>query len=100
MSLTTLLDKIADRHHERQQNRKANYRSLVAAIADGREPDPELVDQILADNGKKLNDLRTAVELLTKRGVGADFGCVGFRRFASSGPIGRCRRGCTGRPCG
>jgi chromosome segregation ATPase len=68
MSLTKLLDKIAGRHQERQQTRKADYRSLVTAIADGKEPDPELVDQILADSGKTLDDLRTAVELLTKRG--------------------------------
>lgn len=67
MSLTKLLDKIAGRHQERQQNRKADYRSLVTAIADGKEPDPELVDQILTDSGKALDDLRTAVELLTKR---------------------------------
>lgn len=67
MSLTTLLDKIAGRHQERQQSRKADYRSLVTAIADGKEPDPELVDQILSDSGKSLDDLRTAVELLTKR---------------------------------
>lgn len=67
MSLTTLLEKIAGRHQERQQSRKADYRSLVTAIADGKEPDPELVDQILADSSKSLDDLRTAVELLTKR---------------------------------
>lgn len=67
MSLTKLFDKIAGRHQERQQHRKADHRSLVTAIADGKEPDPELVDQILADNNKSLDDLRTAVELLTKR---------------------------------
>jgi chromosome segregation ATPase len=67
MSLTTLLDQIAGRHYERRQSRKADYRSLVAAIADGKDPDPELVEQILADNGMTLEDLRTAVELLTKR---------------------------------
>ena len=66
MSLTNLFAKIAGRHQERVQTRKADYRSLVTAIADGKEPDPELVDQILADSGKTLDDLRTAVELLTK----------------------------------
>jgi len=66
MSLMTLLDKIAGPHQERQQTRKADYRSQVATITDGKEPDPELVDQVLTDNGKTLDDLRTAVELLIK----------------------------------
>jgi chromosome segregation ATPase len=67
MNLNTLLDKIAGRHQQRQQARKADFRSLVAQVADGKEPDADEVDRILRDNGKTLDDLRAGVEVLLKR---------------------------------
>ena len=45
MSLTNLFAKIAGRHQERQQARKADFKSLVKSVADGQEPDPEEVER-------------------------------------------------------
>ena len=67
MSLTNLFAKIAGRHQERQQARKADFKSLVKSVADGQEPDPDEVERILAETGKTLEDLQHAVELYLKR---------------------------------
>ena len=67
MNLTKLLDRIAGKQHERQQSRHADYRKLVAQIADGEDPDPDFVDHVLTDNQKTIDDLRQAVELLLHR---------------------------------
>ena len=67
MSLTALLDKIAGRQHERRQAREADFRQLVAQIADGNEPDAETIEHVLNGNGKTIDDLREAVELLERR---------------------------------
>jgi chromosome segregation ATPase len=45
----------------------ADYRELVAKIADGQEPDADQVDYVLHDAGKSLEDLREAVERLHAR---------------------------------
>ncbi len=63
MSLTNLLAKIAGRH----QVRKADFKSLVKAVADGQEPDLEHVERVLAESGKTLEDLQHAAELYLKR---------------------------------
>ena len=67
MSLTNLFAKIAGRHQERQQARKADFKALVKAVAEEREPDPEEVERILAESNKTLEDLQRAVELYMKR---------------------------------
>ncbi len=67
MSLTNLFAKIAGRHQERQLARKADFKSLVKAVADGQEPDPDEVERVLAETGKTLEDLQHAVELYLKR---------------------------------
>ncbi len=67
MSLTNLFAKIAGRHQERQQARKADFKSLVQSVANGHEPDPDEVERVLAETGKTLEDLRHAVELFLKR---------------------------------
>jgi len=63
MNLTSLVDKIARRHKEREQHRINDYRSLVQAIATGHEPDEDQVDRVRQDAGKSLDDLRGAVDL-------------------------------------
>ncbi len=57
MSLTNLFAKIASRHQERQLARKADFKSLVKAVAEEQEPDPEEVERILAESNKTLEDL-------------------------------------------
>ena len=67
MNLNTLFDKIAGRHHQRQHARKADFHKLVQHVADGKEPDDEFVDRVLLENDRTLEDLRGAVDLLSKR---------------------------------
>ena len=67
MHLGALLEKIAGHQHERDQARQDDFRGIVAQIADGKEPDAELVDRVLREAGKSLDDLRKAAELLHKR---------------------------------
>ncbi len=67
MTLSTLFDRIAGKQRERQQARDADFRALVTDIADGKDPDPDLVDHVLAGNQKNLDELRSAVELLLRR---------------------------------
>jgi len=67
MNLTKLLDRIAGKQHERQQYRHADFRNLIAQIADGEDPDPDFVDHVLTDNQKSIDDLRQAGELLLHR---------------------------------
>ncbi len=67
MSLTNLFAKIAGRHQERQLARKADFKALVNAVADGQEPDPDEVERVLTETSKTLEDLQHAVELYLKR---------------------------------
>lgn len=67
MNLNSLLDKIAGHHRQRVHERKADFQNLVRQVADGNEPDADYVDAVLADSGRSINDLRTAVEALAKR---------------------------------
>jgi predicted nucleic acid-binding Zn-ribbon protein len=74
MNLTKLMDKVVGRQRERQQSRQADYRTLVAQIADGQEPDADNVHDVLGANGKTLDDLKADVECLEKRrGLKAQF---------------------------
>lgn len=67
MNLATLMDKVIGRQRERQQSRHEAYRTLVAQLADGKEPDAEQVDELLVALGKSLDDLKADVERLEKR---------------------------------
>ncbi len=67
MSLTTLIDKVLGKQREREQARAADFQSIVRQIAAGKEPDADRVDDVLADAGKTLDDLRQAVERLQTR---------------------------------
>lgn len=67
MNLATLMDKVIGRQRERQQSRHESYRTLVAQLADGQEPDADNVDELLGALGKSLDDLKADVERLEKR---------------------------------
>jgi len=67
MSLMTLIQKIAGKQRERQFERHAAYRELVHAVAAGREPDADVVADVLRDTGKTLDDLQADVLLLERR---------------------------------
>jgi hypothetical protein len=67
MSVMKLLDKIAGRQSARTNRRLADFKELVRAVADGQDPDADLVDGVLNDCGKTVDDLREAVELLVRR---------------------------------
>jgi len=67
MNLNALLDKIAGRQQDRQKAREADFRKLVVRIADGHEPDADVIDAIFVDTGRTIEDLRQSVELLQRR---------------------------------
>jgi chromosome segregation ATPase len=67
MSIPTIIDRVLGKQRERQSARLAGFAGIVREIADGHEPDADLVDGILRDAGKTLDDLRTAVEKLQHR---------------------------------
>lgn len=67
MSITNLFEKIAGRQKQREKARIDDFRGLVRAIAEGKEPDADRVDAVLHDAGKTLDDLRQAVERLQTR---------------------------------
>lgn len=67
MSLTSLLDLITNRQASRKRSKWSDYRSLVAAICDGKEPSADVVAQTLADNERTLDELRHDVLLLERR---------------------------------
>lgn len=67
MSLTSLLDSITNRQESRKRSKWSDYKSLVAAICDGKEPSADVVAQTLADNETTLDGLRHDVLLLERR---------------------------------
>jgi len=67
MSLTSLLDSITNRQESRKRSKWSDYKSLVAAICDGKEPSADVVAQTLADNETTLDELRHDVLLLERR---------------------------------
>ncbi|GAA4446073.1 hypothetical protein [Novipirellula rosea] len=67
MSLTSLLDKIAGRQQQRRLSKWSDYKTLVADICDGKEPDDDKVATVLADNKKTLDELRDDAKLLARR---------------------------------
>jgi TATA-binding protein-associated factor Taf7 len=67
MNVTQLIEKIAGRQKERQQQKVQSYRDLVRQIASGKEPNPESVEATLEAAGKSLDDLQKAVKLYEQR---------------------------------
>ena len=67
MSVLSLIEKIAGRQKERQQQKVQSYRDLVKQIASGKEPDPASVEATLEAAGKSLDDLQKAVKLYEQR---------------------------------
>lgn len=67
MSIANLFEKIAGRQKQREKARIDDFRGLVRAIAEGKEPDADRVDAVLHDAGKTLDNLRQAVERLQTR---------------------------------
>ena len=67
MNVTQLIEKIAGRQKERQQQKVQSYRDLVKQIAGGKEPNPESVEATLEAAGKSLDDLQKAVKLYEQR---------------------------------
>ena len=67
MNLTSLFEKIARGQKQREKARIDDFRGLVRAIAEGKEPDADQVERVLGDTGKPLDDLRAAVELYQQR---------------------------------
>ena len=43
MSIATLVERIVGKQHEWQAAKSADFRDVVAQIADGKEPDPDLI---------------------------------------------------------
>lgn len=67
MNVAQLIEKIAGRQKERQQQKVQSYRDLVKQIAGGKEPDPGSVEATLGAAGKSLDDLQKAVRLYEQR---------------------------------
>ena len=67
MKVTGLLERVTKRQKQRQDARAADYRSLVATIADGREPDAAHIDRILQAADRTLEHLQSDVILLERR---------------------------------
>jgi chromosome segregation ATPase len=67
MSLSTLFDRIFKAQKQREESRVRDYRSLVAQIASGTEPQADRLDQILLASGKSVEQLRADVELYQQR---------------------------------
>jgi len=67
MSIATMIERIVGKQRERQAARAADFRELVAQIADGKEPDADFVAQVLHEAGKSLDELKAAVESLQQR---------------------------------
>ncbi len=68
MNVAQLIERIAGRQKERQQQKVQSYRDLVKQIAaGGKEPDPASVEATLEAAGKSLDDLQKAVRQYEQR---------------------------------
>lgn len=67
MSLSNVFDRIFKAQKQREESRARDYRSLVAEIAGGTEPQADRLDQILTASGKSVEQLRADVELHQQR---------------------------------
>ena len=66
-NLTSLLDSITQRLAKRRVDKWTDYRSLVALVCNGKEPDADRIAMVSADNNRTLEQLRHDVQLLAKR---------------------------------
>lgn len=64
MAMANLIDRIVGKQRARQVS---DFRDIVTEIADGREPDEDIIAQVLFESGKSLDELREDVELLKRR---------------------------------
>jgi hypothetical protein len=67
MSLATMFDKLAGKQAAREKTIQQKWAALVADLAGGKEPSPDTVEDLLAKSGRTIDDLREAVDRLTKR---------------------------------
>lgn len=67
MSIANLMERIAGKQRARNEAKSANFHDLVVQIADGKEPDADVVTETLRDTDKSFDDLQKAVELLQRR---------------------------------
>jgi hypothetical protein len=63
----SLWSRLLGREQSRQQTLEERWQGLVKAIADGKEPAADAVEHVLDAAGKTVEDLRKAVDLLTRR---------------------------------
>ena len=52
---------------KQRERQVSDFRDIVVEIADGKEPDGDIIAQVLFENGKSLEDLQKAAELLQRR---------------------------------
>jgi uncharacterized protein YoxC len=67
MSLTELLERISSRQHKRDEQRRVDYHDLVLNVAGGKEPAEDVVDQVLRETGKTVDQFGQDVEVMAKR---------------------------------
>ena len=67
MGMISLIERIAEKQRARIEKHQASFKQLVAMVADGKEPDVDLVEETLAASDKSLDDLQKAVQLLERR---------------------------------
>jgi hypothetical protein len=63
----TFLDKLTTRQNQRAEKQAAEYRKLVIAAAKGQEPDASKADQLLADLGKTVDELKSDIARRVER---------------------------------
>ncbi|MEQ1826531.1 MAG: hypothetical protein ABL921_11325 [Pirellula sp.] len=67
MSVTSFFEKIVGLQTEKHKQKILSYRSMVASIATGGEPDPKEVERLLAETGKTVDDLQSDVDRHERR---------------------------------
>lgn len=67
MNVSAVFDRIFKAQKQREESRARDYRSLVAEIADGKEPPADRLDEILMASGKTVEQLRADAELHQQR---------------------------------
>jgi hypothetical protein len=67
MGMISLIERIAEKQRARIEKHQASFKQLVTMVADGKEPNVDLVEETLAASGKSLDDLQAAVQLLERR---------------------------------
>lgn len=66
-STSSALEKVVARQAARKKKREESWFDLIRRIGDGTEPKPELVEEVLRDCGRSLDDLGKAVTLYQDR---------------------------------